>query len=86
MLSNAGAAISTTVGSTTAAPSGVAIDSSANALGLTNAFASVNKLVNTAMGTVSGPTLPAVAILSVAKIKYPGRHPCCVRQQRRRRW
>ena len=42
--------------------------SPANALGLTNAFASVNKLVSTDTGTVSGPALPTGAILPVAKI------------------
>lgn len=42
--------------------------SPANALGLTNAFASVNNLVSTDTGTVSGPALPVGAILPVAKI------------------
>jgi hypothetical protein len=34
-----------------------------NTVGLTNAFASVNKLVNTASGTLSGPALPAGATI-----------------------
>ena len=42
--------------------------SSTNALGLTNAFASVNKVVNIGTGTVSGPALPAGATLPIAKI------------------
>jgi streptogramin lyase len=42
--------------------------SSTNALGLANAFAAVNKLVNIANGTVSGPALPPNATLPVAKI------------------
>jgi hypothetical protein len=42
--------------------------SASNAQGLLNAFAAVNKLVNTATGVVSGPALPAGATLPVAKI------------------
>ena len=42
--------------------------SAGNAQGLTNAFAAVNELVNIAMGTVSGPALPAGATLPAAKI------------------
>jgi hypothetical protein len=42
--------------------------SAGNSVGLTNAFATVNKLVNTATGNVSGPALPSNATLPVAKI------------------
>jgi len=42
--------------------------SATNVTGLSNAFAAVNKLVNTSTGTVSGPALPAGAILPAAKI------------------
>jgi len=37
-------------------------------LGLTNAFASINKVANTINGTVSGPSLPAGATLPIAQI------------------
>ncbi len=39
-----------------------------NAQGLTNAFATVNELVNTSTGSVSGPALPVGATVPVAKI------------------
>jgi hypothetical protein len=39
-----------------------------NAQGLTNAFATVNKLANIGTGAVSGPALPAGATVPVAKI------------------
>lgn len=39
-----------------------------NTVGLTNAFATVNKLVNVSTGVASGPALPANATLPVAKI------------------
>jgi DNA-binding beta-propeller fold protein YncE len=42
--------------------------SAGNAQGLTNAFAAVNKLVNTGSGVVSGPALPAGATLPVMKL------------------
>jgi streptogramin lyase len=42
--------------------------SSGNAQGLTNAFATVNKLVNIGTGSVSGPALPTGATVPVAKI------------------
>jgi streptogramin lyase len=42
--------------------------SATNAVGLTNAFASVNKLVNTSTGLVSGPALPAGAVVPAAKL------------------
>lgn len=42
--------------------------SPSNSLGIANAFAAINKLVNTANGHVSGPALPANAILPVAEI------------------
>ena len=42
--------------------------SSTNERGLTNAFATVNKLVNISTGAVSGPALPAGATVPVAKI------------------
>lgn len=41
--------------------------SSTNAQGLTNAFATVNKLVNIGTGSVSGPALPTGATVPVAK-------------------
>jgi hypothetical protein len=40
----------------------------ANTLGLQNAFAAIDELVTTANGTISGPTLPAGAVLPIAKI------------------
>jgi len=42
--------------------------SATNAQGLTNAFATVNKLVNIGSGVASGPTLPTGATAPVAKI------------------
>ena len=42
--------------------------SAANANGLLNAFAAVNKLANIATGSASGPALPANATLPVAKL------------------
>jgi len=42
--------------------------SATNAQGLTNAFATVNKLVNIGTGAVSGPALPVGATVPVAKI------------------
>jgi streptogramin lyase len=42
--------------------------SATNAVGLTNAFASVDKLVNIGTGLVSGPALPAGAVVPAAKI------------------
>jgi len=42
--------------------------SSTNAQGLTNAFATVNKLANITTGAVSGPALPVGASIPVAKI------------------
>jgi len=42
--------------------------SSTNAQGLTNAFATVNKLANISTGAVSGPALPVGASIPVAKI------------------
>jgi hypothetical protein len=42
--------------------------SSGNAQGLTNAFATVNKLANISTGSVSGPALPAGATVPVAKM------------------
>ena len=42
--------------------------SSGNSLGITNAFAAINKLVNTANGAVSGPALPSNATLPVNEI------------------
>jgi hypothetical protein len=42
--------------------------SSTNAQGLTNAFATVNKLANISTGTVSGPALPSGATVPVAKM------------------
>jgi streptogramin lyase len=42
--------------------------SSSNALGLANAFANVNNLVDVTNGTSPGPTAPAGAVLPVAKI------------------
>jgi hypothetical protein len=42
--------------------------SSTNPQGLTNAFATVNKLVNIGTGAVSGPALPAGATVPLAKI------------------
>ena len=41
---------------------------STNLTGLTNAFASVNQLANIGTGSVSGPALPAGAVLPVAEI------------------
>jgi len=46
--------------------------SSTNALGLTNAFAAVNKMVNIATGTVSGPALPSGATLPTDEINGLG--------------
>lgn len=42
--------------------------SSTNSLGLTNAFANVNNLVNIATGTVPGPGAPQTAAIPIAKI------------------
>jgi hypothetical protein len=42
--------------------------SASNISGLTNAFAAVNELANIASGTVSGPALPAGAVLPAAEI------------------
>ena len=42
--------------------------SSTNLTGLTNAFASVNQLANIGSGSVSGPALPAGAVLPIAEI------------------
>ena len=42
--------------------------SSSNAVGIANAFASINKVVNTANGLVSGPALPTGATLPIAEI------------------
>jgi hypothetical protein len=39
-----------------------------NSVGLTNAFASVNKLVNTASGSLNGPALPAGATIPVNEL------------------
>jgi hypothetical protein len=39
-----------------------------NAVGIQNAFANINKMVNTATGAVSGPSLPTGAVLPVAQI------------------
>lgn len=46
--------------------------SSTNAAGLANAFASINELVNTANGTLSGPTLPTGATLPLTEINTLG--------------
>jgi hypothetical protein len=46
--------------------------SSTNALGLSNAFAAVNKMVNIATGTVSGPALPAGATLPTDELNGLG--------------
>jgi hypothetical protein len=46
--------------------------SSTNAAGLANAFAAINELVNTANGTLSGPTLPAGATLPQTEINTLG--------------
>ena len=43
--------------------------SSTNAQGLTNAFATVNKLVNIGTGTVSGPALPVGATISLTMVE-----------------
>jgi DNA-binding beta-propeller fold protein YncE len=43
-----------------------------NAAGLANAFAVINELVNTANGTLSGPTLPADATLPMTEINTLG--------------
>jgi streptogramin lyase len=48
--------------------SGPTSTSTGNPQGLINAFASVNKVVNIASGTVGGPALPSGAILPVQKI------------------
>lgn len=43
-----------------------------NALGLSNAFAAINKVVNVATGTASGPELPAGATLPISEINALG--------------
>jgi hypothetical protein len=42
--------------------------SSTNAVGLTNAFATVNNLVSTSSGTLPGPSLPSGAVVPTAEI------------------
>jgi len=49
-------------------PGGIVGSSSTNAVGLRNAFANANKLVNIAMGTAPGPALPAGTTVEAAKL------------------
>jgi hypothetical protein len=46
--------------------------SSTNSAGLANAFAAINQLVTTTNGTISGPTLPAGAMIPIAEIDSLG--------------